>query len=222
MTMFTIDENNNITAFGSKEEAAGNDSTALIFMSQKELSKLAADWPVGRLIEIWNSFAGVAPFGELNPVKKFTDRKVAVARIWQAIQRLHVEVASSSNPVQDAEPEPGAEAQAEIPTRTPEPAEGLASVAPHFPNVAPEETAATTAASPAEKVPAADAVPEVPASEQPPTKQLKRNKAAEPVQEAAAPRETKLSRVVAMLQRPGGATITEIIHKSPGFCPFIF
>jgi len=32
---------------------------------------LSADWPGSRLVEIWNSFAGVAPFGELKPVKEY-------------------------------------------------------------------------------------------------------------------------------------------------------
>ena len=57
------------------------------FASEKELAKLAAEWPGSRLAEIWNSFAGVAPFSELKPVKKFKDRKSAVARIWAAVQR---------------------------------------------------------------------------------------------------------------------------------------
>ena len=39
-------------------------------------------------MDTWNSFAGVTPFDELKPVKKFTSRKAAVARIWQAIARL--------------------------------------------------------------------------------------------------------------------------------------
>jgi hypothetical protein len=37
--------------------------------------KLTAEWPVSRLIDTWNGFAGVAPFDELKPVKKFTSRK---------------------------------------------------------------------------------------------------------------------------------------------------
>ena len=36
----------------------------------------------------WNAFAGVVPFDSLKPVKKFTDRKTAVSRIWKAIQAL--------------------------------------------------------------------------------------------------------------------------------------
>ena len=34
-------------------------------------------------METWNSFAGVAPFDDLKPVKKFTSRKLAVTRIWE-------------------------------------------------------------------------------------------------------------------------------------------
>ena len=30
--------------------------------------KRAAEWPGVRLVEVWNSFAGVAPFTELKPV----------------------------------------------------------------------------------------------------------------------------------------------------------
>ncbi len=64
-----------------------------LFATERELAKLAAEWPGSRLIEIWNSFAGVAPFDKLKPVKKFTDRKAAVARIWGAVQRLSPDVA---------------------------------------------------------------------------------------------------------------------------------
>ncbi len=89
MTTFTISTDNNITAFATPE--AAQDTLALgamAFASQKELAKLAAGWPIGRLAEVWNGFAGVAPFGDLKPVKKFTDRKTAVTRIWHAIQKL--------------------------------------------------------------------------------------------------------------------------------------
>lgn len=89
MTTYTISSDNNITAFPTPE--AAQDTLALgamAFTSQKELAKLAAGWPTSRLGEIWNSFAGVAPFDDLKPVKKFTDRKTAVTRIWQAIQKL--------------------------------------------------------------------------------------------------------------------------------------
>ena len=80
MKSFNIDAENNITAFAlSKEaEAAGGDT----FRSEAELHKLAAGWPASRLTEIWNSIPG------FTRIKKFTDRKTAIARIWKVIQNL--------------------------------------------------------------------------------------------------------------------------------------
>jgi hypothetical protein len=85
MTTFAIDNDCTITAYLTGE-AIPDDHVR--FSSEKELSKLAANWPTERLVDIWNGFAGVPPFGDLKPVKKFTDRKTAVARIWRAIQAL--------------------------------------------------------------------------------------------------------------------------------------
>jgi hypothetical protein len=76
---FIIDGENNITAFASQAEADGKGES---FSSHAELAELAGKWPGSRLIEVWNSIPG------LTPVKKFTDRKSAVSRIWKAIQSL--------------------------------------------------------------------------------------------------------------------------------------
>src|SRR5947209_6448063 len=78
MKTYTIDTENSITAFPTKQEAGEGES----FSSQQELASLVADWPTDRLIEVWNGIPG------LTPVKKFTDRKSAVSRIWKAIQSL--------------------------------------------------------------------------------------------------------------------------------------
>jgi hypothetical protein len=99
MATFTIDSDNNI-ATGSP---AGKNTQS--FATEKELAKLAVEWPATRLVEIWNSFAGVAPFDDLKPVKKFTNRKDAVARIWQAVQRLSADVAQHAP---DVAPKKGA------------------------------------------------------------------------------------------------------------------
>jgi hypothetical protein len=90
MTTFTIDTDNNITAFTALEDALnhGIGSTEGTFSTKKDLAKLSAAWPIARFAEVWNVFAGVVPFGDLKPVKKFTDRKTAIARIWKAIQVL--------------------------------------------------------------------------------------------------------------------------------------
>ena len=80
---FTIDADNNITAYASAEEANQGDATGLIhFDSQAALAKVSADWPMSRFVEIWNSIPGQTP------VKKFQDRKKAIARIWSAVQPL--------------------------------------------------------------------------------------------------------------------------------------
>jgi hypothetical protein len=96
MPSFTIDPDNNFTAL--IEVPAGADRST-VFSTAKELAKLIADWPISRLIDAWNSFAGVAPFDDLKPIKKFTSRKVAVTRIWQAIARLSPDVAQPAKSV---------------------------------------------------------------------------------------------------------------------------
>src|SRR6267378_1887611 len=82
MQTFTIDSENNITFFASLKQIEGSAEGTETFSSPKELGKLAAQWPAGRLIEIWNSLPGVVP------VKKFNSRELAVTRIWKAIQHL--------------------------------------------------------------------------------------------------------------------------------------
>ena len=52
------------------------------FDSENDLAQIASEWPMSRLVEVWNSLPGVTP------VKRFTDRKKAVTRIWKASQKL--------------------------------------------------------------------------------------------------------------------------------------
>jgi hypothetical protein len=52
------------------------------FIGETELEALAATWPDSRLLEIWNRLPGKTK------IKKFTDRKAAVRRIWKAIENL--------------------------------------------------------------------------------------------------------------------------------------
>jgi hypothetical protein len=95
MTTFAIDTDNTITAYLAGDAIPEDQAR---FTSEKELSKIAANWPAERLVEIWNGFAGVPPFGDLKPVKKFTDRKTAVARIWKAVQALTATAAPQAAP----------------------------------------------------------------------------------------------------------------------------
>jgi len=82
MNIFTIDSEDNIAVFSSAQEAGEMNEGSERFCSQQELASLAARWPASRLVAVWNSLPGVAP------VKRFTDRKTAVARIWKNIQVL--------------------------------------------------------------------------------------------------------------------------------------
>jgi hypothetical protein len=83
LTTFNIDEQDNITAFPSQEEAAAATATPFdSFASQKELAELAKTWPAERLVAIWNSLPGVTP------VKSFKSNKAATSRIWVRIQGL--------------------------------------------------------------------------------------------------------------------------------------
>jgi hypothetical protein len=80
---FTIDTENNVTAFASPAEAASATPTPFdSFASEQELAELAGSWPSERLVSIWNSLPGVTP------VKRFKDRRTAAGRIWDRIQGL--------------------------------------------------------------------------------------------------------------------------------------
>ena len=80
MTIFTIDTENHIAAHASASEITDQGSAQ--FTNEKELAQLAADWPGSRLVDIWNRMPG------LTPVKRFTNRAVATARIWRAVESL--------------------------------------------------------------------------------------------------------------------------------------
>ena len=80
MATFTIDSENNITGYAPGEAISTGNSER--FTTAGELAALAEQWPAARLVEVWNSISG------LTPVKKFTSRKTAIARIWKAAQSL--------------------------------------------------------------------------------------------------------------------------------------
>src|ERR1019366_9608247 len=97
MKLFSIDRENNITVFGKRKDAES--ATGDTFHSETELNELVVAWPASRLVEIWNSIPGCVP------VKKFTNRKTAVLRIWKAIQSLGGGVAAhAASPTSDGSP----------------------------------------------------------------------------------------------------------------------
>jgi hypothetical protein len=178
MKTYTIDTDNNITVFGSKKEAATASATPFDpFTSQSELAELAADWPTNRLVEIWNSIAGV------NPVTKFTNRKVAVERIWKVIQPLG---AVAAQPAEEA-----AEPVVEAPSKEPALAEPVPNVDALVPEVAPEAAGSAPKSARAKKV----------------------QKKATPPKADGVREGSKSAQVVALLQRKDGATLAEIMQK---------
>ena len=81
MKRFTIDSENKVMALDSRVEAElySTPSDAQ-FSSIDELAQVTRDWPLARLVGVWNGLPG------LTPVSKFTDRRTAIARIWKALQ----------------------------------------------------------------------------------------------------------------------------------------
>jgi hypothetical protein len=113
MTTFIIDLENNITAITAEEAAAGLPEGATAFVSEKELQRLAAEWPAERLVETWNGIPGVTA------VTRFTSRKAGASRIWKAIQGLATTV--ETQPAPEAKPKKAGRKKA-APAPAPKPA----------------------------------------------------------------------------------------------------
>ncbi len=58
----TIDPENDTAACTEVRSTVDNLQS---FTSEKELAKLTTEWPGSGLAEVWNSFAGMAPFSDL-------------------------------------------------------------------------------------------------------------------------------------------------------------
>src|SRR5579863_9676052 len=86
MKAFTLDAENDITAFASLKEVKHPGPKVETFCSEPELAAVLEKSPVARLVEIWSGLPGV------RPVRKFTSRAVAARRIWTAIQHLQPDV----------------------------------------------------------------------------------------------------------------------------------
>jgi ribosomal protein S11 len=154
--IFTLANDNQIMAHATEaqaEETSQRLAGTIVVRSQRELAKAAATWPASRLTELWNSFAGVVPFTDCKPVKKFENRDKGVRRLWAAMQRL----GQGMEAVPTADPHRGGEPKARRPDTKKAGAKG----------------AGKPAASPAREG-------------------------------------TRKAQVIAMLQRPGGATLAEI------------
>lgn len=74
---FCIGAANDISPVTSKSPKRAD---SLTFSSEREFSLRTARWPSSRLVEVWNRLPNV------HLVRKFTDRRTAIRRIWRAIQ----------------------------------------------------------------------------------------------------------------------------------------
>jgi hypothetical protein len=149
MKHFAIEnETNNIITHGTAKEADAVPNTER-FSNEAALAKLAANWPVARLVEIWNSLPGETQ------VKKFKDRATAVSRIWKAIQNVGETAPVAEEPALLPKQTPveklpeTAEPEAAVP-ESPEPAVA-APVAPQSPDVPPETAPSTKEGHPREE-----------------------------------------------------------------------
>jgi hypothetical protein len=199
MKIFTIEnDTNNITAHATVQEAEAV-ANAERFRNEAALAKLATDWPASRLVEIWNSLPGVTP------LKKFKDRQTAVARIWKALETLGQPTTAATK----------------VDEPTPVPEDALVPDQIEEASVTIEPAAVAESTEPAPATPAAPQAPDVAPAEAPSTKKTTARKAAPKAPKAPkaakvaksdGPREgSKMSQVIAMLQRENGATISEIM-----------
>ena len=182
---FTIDNENSISAFATAEEAAAATQTPFdSFASEKELAELIAAWPPERLVATWNSLPGVVALKSLPDTKAAKDRWAK--RIWARIQDLG-EAAQPETEATQPETAPAKPKAGKKATGRAQSAKG-----------APAKAKATKKATAPKKAPKAKTAPTA-------TKTAK-------AKEAAGPREgSKMAEVIAMMQRKGGATISEIM-----------
>ena len=99
MKTFTIDSANEVRAYASSNEAVVPSGGAR-FASEKELAKVALPWPGKRFVEVWNGLPGIAR------VRRFTDRKTAIRRIWKSVQDLEPTIGRAAAPKEFGQVEP--------------------------------------------------------------------------------------------------------------------
>jgi hypothetical protein len=92
MKTFVIDPDNSVKAYASGD-AARRCGEGTRFSTERDFALSSRDWPMLRLVAIWNNLSGV------KPVLKFTNRTTALRRIWAAIQGLVPEAATKTERV---------------------------------------------------------------------------------------------------------------------------
>jgi Protein of unknown function (DUF3489) len=87
--LFNINADNTTSALTSDEKQSRTKRPGC-FTNEQGFAALAAQWPTGRLVEIWNNLPGV------RKITKFTDRQTGVRRIWKAIEQLEPQVGAQA------------------------------------------------------------------------------------------------------------------------------
>ena len=64
----------------------------LVFSTAEELQAGVAEWPLRRLVTIWNKLP------EVKAITRFENRQVAAERIWRAIERVRQQFGKSGGP----------------------------------------------------------------------------------------------------------------------------
>ena len=90
MPTFIVDGENRIRIIRSEE---GITQGRKAFTTKQSLAELAAQWPGKRLVQVWNTIPGV------KPTNRFTDRKIAMDRIWKALQPSRTGAVNTGRPV---------------------------------------------------------------------------------------------------------------------------
>ncbi len=97
MKTFTLTPDCNITAYASRKTAVASGHAS--FSSADELDTVLLSLSI-KLVDLWNSLPG------LTPVKKFTDRKTGIARVWKQLQSLEATPDESEGTEQTADVAP--------------------------------------------------------------------------------------------------------------------
>jgi hypothetical protein len=213
MNTFTIDNETNEITLHASPEAAETVPHSEQFTTAEELLALSEKWSTGRLIQIWNTLPGNPP------VKKFTDRKTAVNRIWKALQVLEAPLAVETVP----EPSLGSSDSDYLimETAAEEVTDPLVAAVEEFPppsiEFAPDAVEVQTGApSPEAEATVDEQAPDVAPVEETPGKKAPRPKKAhtgEP--KAKTTRDgSKTATVVELMKREGGVTLKAIMEAT--------
>jgi len=222
LMFYTISNDNVITthdtyaqataALGATPEALpATHNGMLLFQNAKEFTSFTMNCPTDRLVQIWNGLATVGPLAKkLQPVTKFQDRQVATVRIWKAIQDLN---GTAGGPVPPGALEDAARGDAPKSKKGEKPADETAAKV--------EELVSATNLTPPAALAQVKAEAAKPAKGKKPVAAPKQRKAtkkaAKPAKAAknTTPREgTAKAKVIAMMQRKGGATLESIMKET--------